>query len=91
MGALFSIDDLNTSIASLTAIDATYVSGTIGLLVSDLIVPVNGPADAEFDNFSVSFVSEPYTIMLFLSGIIGIFSNRHPRYSTYDFLFIRCE
>lgn len=75
-GQLFHINDLTAPLTTLSITDETYTSGAVGLLVSDLIVGMNGPADATFDNFQVIDIPEPNALILLIGGMFLIFGYR---------------
>jgi PEP-CTERM putative exosortase interaction domain len=69
-GSIYALDDLETSIVSIEMTDAVYLAGQVGLLVTDSSPYTNGlgPADATFDNFTVSAIPEPSTYALIFGG-----------------------
>ena len=62
MGQVFNLTNLTTPLATVTAIDGTYVSGNVGLLVASTSTTAGAAADATFDNFVV--VPEPTSLAL---------------------------
>jgi len=75
-GQIFSLSDLTIPLVTLMATDSAYTSGVAGLLVSDLNVGVNGPADATFDNFQASSVAAPSGLALFVIGMLALMGGR---------------
>jgi pectate lyase len=62
MGQVFNLTNLTTPLATVTAIDGTYLSGNVGLLVASTSTTAGAAADATFDNFVV--VPEPTSLAL---------------------------
>jgi hypothetical protein len=75
-GQVFDVAALSTSLATVSATDATFSSGNTGVFVFDRTGP--GTADATFDNF-VAAVPEPSTIGLVLCGLAGLLAPRTRR------------
>jgi pectate lyase len=62
MGQVFNLTNLTTPLATVSAIDGTYMSGNVGLLVASTSTAAGAAADATFDNFVV--VPEPTSLAL---------------------------
>ena len=70
VGEIFDLTNLSVPLATVSAFDATYTTGSSGLLVAS-DGPVGTTADATFDNFLVT-VPEPSTglAVLFAAGLL---------------------
>lgn len=69
-GQVFSLDRLSTPLATVTATDGTYASGSPGLLVGASTTAQTSAADATVDNFRA--VPEPATWALLALGLVGL-------------------
>lgn len=69
-GSVYALTNLDTALATVYFEDDTYLTGGVGLLVTDSSAHSLGlgPADATFDNFSVSTIPEPSTYALMFGG-----------------------
>lgn len=69
IGQIFDLSDLSKPLATVTATDATYLSGNPGVLVAaNLNDP--GVTDATFDNFSAAVPEPGSALLLGLSGLV---------------------
>jgi hypothetical protein len=63
-GSIYELTDLSTPLITIQLADSTYLSGGVGLLVTDSSLSSSSgpvPADATFDNFTASAIPEPGT------------------------------
>jgi hypothetical protein len=85
-GELFSLRDLSTPVATLTAEDSMYAAGYGEIFVADAVPPdgtrfLDAFADVTFDNFSLTAtVPEPSTLALCVFGLAGLARRRCRRY-----------
>lgn len=67
-GAVFSLGNFTTPLATVFGTDASFASGQVGLLAADQTGAGTGPVDITFSGFSVSAVPEPGSVALLLLG-----------------------
>src|SRR4051794_26219347 len=68
-GQVFNVNNLALPLATITANDATYTSGSPGLLVGASATAQTSTADATFDNFQAVAVPEPASWALLAVGL----------------------
>jgi hypothetical protein len=82
VGQVFSLSDLDTPLATVSATDATYSEGFVGVLGSGIIndlstgATTNSPVDVTFDNFRAAAVPEPASLVLLGMGVAALFGYR---------------
>ena len=86
-GSVAALDDLGTTLGSVTATDTTYATGRFGLLVADTNAFDLQNASATFDNFEVTIVPEPSrsgVLMGLMAVALAVASRRRPRPTHHD-------
>lgn len=68
-GSIYALSDLGTPLVTVTTTDATYGSGSPGILVSTTVSAPTGASDATFDNFTA--VPEPGEYAAVAGGASG--------------------
>jgi hypothetical protein len=71
-GSIYALSDLGTPLVTVTTTDATYGSGSPGILVSTTVSAPTGASDATFDNFTA--VPEPSEYAVVAGGLLGGFA-----------------
>jgi PEP-CTERM motif len=71
-GQVFNVNNLALPLATITANDDTYTSGSSGVLVGASQNAPTSAADATFDNFQAVTVPEPASWALLAVGLVGL-------------------